>query len=168
MKARCHECGRLLGFSDHVCDGPLKVRFWRNVAFDSGCWLWTNTPATAGYGRIKTNGRIQSAHRVSWMLSRGPIPVGFFVCHKCDTPLCVRPSHLFLGTPADNMADMATKGRSIRGEATYTAKLKEHEVLEIRDLALTTIPHAEIASWYGVATSLISLIKTRRVWRHLS
>ena len=67
------------------------------------CWIWTGSKATLNkYG----------PHRTSWSFIHGPIPDGKYICHHCDNPPCVRPSHLFLGTPSDNVADMLTKGRN--------------------------------------------------------
>jgi hypothetical protein len=92
-------------------------RFWAKVLRSDGCWLWSACVDEHGYGsfvRLQEDGshRLEGAHRVAWELTHGPIPDGLRVCHHCDTPPCVRPDHLFLGTQADNMADMQRKGRA--------------------------------------------------------
>jgi len=77
------------------------------------CWLWIGrTKNRGGYGRLRHRGRLVSAHRMTWILSNGSIPVGMNVCHRCDNRLCVRPDHLFLGTQKQNLDDMRKKGRS--------------------------------------------------------
>lgn len=81
---------------------------------NSGCWLWTGAYSDGGYGLLdaKIAGRRETrAHRVSYHAFVGPIPVGLFICHRCDVPCCVNPDHLFLGTPLDNTRDMIRKGR---------------------------------------------------------
>lgn len=97
--------------------------FWPNVDKVGGpvhpvegqCWIWRGSSESSGYGRFTLDGKSVLAHRFSWLLSHGVLPPGWMVCHRCDTPACVRPWHLFLGTAADNADDMVRKGRSTRG-----------------------------------------------------
>ena len=102
----------------------LKERFeekYEAVPF-SGCWIWTASLLTKGYGRIGVKeGYTESAHRVSWLLHKGPIPEGMHVLHHCDVRPCVNPGHLFLGTDVDNIEDCLKKGR-LRGWEAKKAK----------------------------------------------
>ncbi len=113
---------------------------------------------------FKYNQKTRLSHRVSWELTNGPIPKGICVLHKCDNPLCVNPSHLFLGTYADNMKDMTIKGRQARGTSIYTHKLTEENVLHIRSLEL---PMKDIAEMYKVHRTTISRIRSRKTWRYI-
>lgn len=131
-----------------------------------GCWKWTGQLDAWGYGRLKWRGRKALAHRLSWESTRGPVPIGLWVLHRCDTPDCINPMHLFLGTEADNRADMFAKGRQggPRGRANIHAKLTEDQVRAIRsDIRL----HSEIAAEYGVGESAVRKIRNRESWRHL-
>lgn len=109
--------------------GTLRERFYDSFTPEpmSGCWLWTKSLGPRGYGQIGVGPRCQPAraHRVSWELHRGEIPAGAGVLHKCDTPCCVNPDHLFLGDQGDNTADMMRKARA-------PVRLSRDEVQAIR------------------------------------
>lgn len=95
-------------------------RFWSRRQIVGDCWLWTRTKKfreyPAGgvvpyYGSFWSEGRSYIVHRLAYELTYGPIPKGLEVCHRCDTPACFNPDHLFLGTHTDNMRDKVKKGR---------------------------------------------------------
>lgn len=135
---------------------------------NSGCWLWTSDVDEKGYGRFHHNKKRTPAHRYSWVLENGPIQEGSIICHKCDTPACVNPHHLFLGTSRDNTRDMISKGRDFRpnqkGDGHGCAKLSSKDIPSIR---LDPRTHKEIAMEYRVSESAICGVKTGRYWRHI-
>lgn len=125
--------------------------FWDKVNKTDTCWLWTGS-IQYKYGRIKIKQKTYKAHRVSYELVKGPIPRGIIVCHTCDNPPCVNPSHLFLGTHKVNSQDMVDKGRSLKGTKHHQCKLSDNEVLEIRRLRETTnLSLPRITAQYNVS-----------------
>lgn len=137
----------------------------------SGCWIWTARVGGKGYGYMSYEQGSQceiGAHRISWLLHRGEIPEGRYVCHRCDVPSCVNPDHLFLGTALENKGDCDQKGRARyvtrRGEASNKAKLTVEAVLDIRSGTQTS---AEYARKYGVTPSTIRYVKRRQSWSHI-
>ena len=101
-----------------TADEATLRRFWSKVNKTDSCWEWTGNLVGAGYGRVCRDGVMLLAHRVVWEMVNGPIPGGMEVMHKCDNPPCGNPVHLTHGTNADNLADMAQKGRARGGRRT--------------------------------------------------
>ncbi|TAJ96990.1 MAG: HNH endonuclease [Reyranella sp.] len=138
---------------------------------NSGCLLWTLSYYSSGYGQAKWNGQGNVAHRISWELNRGPIPVGLCVCHRCDNRACVNPDHLFLGTHQDNMADRDAKGRQHRpkGELQGGHKITAAGVLEIlaEPAPVTLDRAAELAARHGIGQSHVYRIRRGDRWAHL-
>jgi hypothetical protein len=146
---------------------PWANRFWSHVDRNGDCWLWLAGLNSYGYGKFKQAGRTLGAHRVSYELNVGPIPDGQSVLHRCDTPACVNPSHLFLGSHVDNMRDMAAKGRrdDRRGAKHPLVKLSEDQAIAIRsDPRIGRLVAAE----FGIAESMVSRIRAGIRWGHLS
>lgn len=163
---------------------PLDERFLERVAIPrdvlSGCWLWTGRIATGGYGQYAG----WSSHRYAWTLLNGPIPEGgpgfhgFCVLHRCDVRRCVNPTHLFLGTHEENIADKVAKGRQARGprrhpekcargEGHGRAKLTEADVRRMIELRAGGLGFQSIADLFGVVKSTaIAAIKGRH-WSHV-
>jgi hypothetical protein len=137
----------------------LAARFWPKVDTSGDCWLWTGGKSKAGYGMILAEGvrKMLLASRVAYEFYHGFIPPGTEVCHRCDNPACVRKEHLFLGTHAENMADMAAKRRQKHSHDHYRSKLSAAQVTEIRAAYATgSTTLRELAPRYGVSPSTIA------------
>lgn len=155
-------------------EGLRLVKQWSSPAAEQECWLFKGKSLVKSgngactYGRVVIKGKTKRAHRMAWEACCGPIPSGMLVCHSCDTPLCINPSHLFLGTAADNNRDKMMKGRhrAAKGERNGQAKLTDVEALELKRLALAGHPYRGLAARYGVSRALVSLIKNgkARAW----
>lgn len=119
---------------------------------ETGCALWPHATRGRGYGVVKVGTGPQDAHRFVYGALVGDIPPGRFVCHACDTPRCCRPEHLFLGTPAENNADMGRKGRSRFGERHPHSKLTDDVVRAIRQMAaLPGVSNVDVAREFGIS-----------------
>lgn len=137
--------------------------FWPKVAVGGpdDCWPWQGYRQPKGYGQLRRERRGFLAHRVAYERVRGAVPPGVCVLHRCDTPACCNPSHLFLGSRGDNNADMMAKGRYARGETNGQSKLTREDVAYIRESPWTQV---ELAERFGVGQSLISRVRARKVW----
>ncbi len=151
----------------------LAQRFWPKISPEpnTGCWLWAGAADEHGYGKIGQQYHHEpdvKAHRAAWMLTKGPIPDGLQVCHKCDVPSCVNPDHLFLGTFADNMDDKVAKGRQQKGERHWNSKLTVAQVRSIRERRAAGDKLVQIASEFGVDFSTVGKIAKRTKWAWVS
>lgn len=141
----------------------------RLVKSPDGCWVWPGAKSLDGYG-IASLGKRKArrrAHRVAFIEAVGDIPAGMVVCHRCDNPPCVNPDHLFLGTQAENMADMRAKGRSKqvvgrKGINHWRSQLSDDEVQRLRARFAAGESRRGMASEYGTSTQTIWRIATGR------
>lgn len=142
--------------------------FWRNVDKSGPCWEWIGPRGKRRYGWFCFQGVSQSAHRFVFELVNGPIPKGMFVCHQCDNPACVRPEHLFLGTPKDNTHDMLRKGRRVllMGEQNGAARLSNADVARLRELSHAGARGTDLAKTFNISEAQVSVIRSGKSRRH--
>lgn len=152
----------------------LAKRFWAKVriAGPNECWQWTGCTTQKGYGRFNVGGPIHFAHRVAWVIRRGPIPKGLWVLHTCDNRGCVNPWHLFLGTQTENMRDAAQKGRLIgrrtaRGRELPQTKLTERDVASIRRRYEAGERQHVLATAFGITQPTVSKIIRKENWKYI-
>lgn len=138
----------------------------------SGCWLWELALSRKGYGACSIPGRhgLHRVHRVAYEAFVGPIPDGMHVCHRCDVRACCNPDHLWLGTNADNVADMVSKGRNLGapGESNGRAKLNPVDIAQIRaEYVGGTATQTVLAAKFGVSRRQIFRIVRGEQWDHV-
>lgn len=161
-------------------------RFWSYVDRTSDCWNWlgTRTNHGLGYGKFSVGVSTMLAHRVSYIISRGEeIPHGRLVCHRCDNPCCVNPSHLWLGTPLSNMQDKVSKNRQSEGArhatlcagtfkvqhgaATGHAKICDSDVIELRKIRRAGLSLAKTGKMFGISAQTVLDIMQGKTWKHV-
>ena len=148
------------------------ARFWDKVDKSGGkdtCWEWTGGKSDEGYGRFWFIDDTIASHRFSWFLANGKIPQHQpLICHTCDNPRCVNPSHLFAGDNDDNVLDMMIKGRTLIGEKSPATCLTNTEVLQIRALyAAGGTTSRKLAKQFGIVKSSVLRIIHGKTWAHL-
>ena len=145
---------------------PIRGRFLTGFSRGSGCWIWKKLKNNRGYGVLwsaEKQGMVL-AHRLAWELKNGLIPSGKEVCHSCDVRSCVRPSHLFIGSHAENMRDCAVKDRCSHGSRVPTSKLKEEYIPKILDALGRGETRTDIAPRFGVSRHTIGNVGSGKHW----
>jgi hypothetical protein len=156
--------------------GAIHIgRFYQKIRpleTEEGCWLWTGALTKQGYGAMRIGEIYVLASRFSCVIHGLGDPRELFACHKCDTPACVNPRHLFLGTNADNTRDRTLKGRSAKGErnSVYArAVMTPEKVREMREAyRVGGCSYLSLGKRFGVSQSAVGLIVSRQRWRHIA
>jgi len=127
------------------------------------CWEWVGKKDKDGYGCTNYKTRNLRAHRAAWMVNKGAIPKGICVCHSCDNPSCVNPSHLFLGTVAENNRDRDMKGRMGRGNSRFY----KDDVIKMRSLHLEGESYSEIGRIFGTSATTVRRVVLKITWKRV-
>lgn len=154
----------------------LIERFWGKVEKTDNCWLWIGALSSNGYGQIRKGGRgsvLIVASRLSLILHGMPPPLDMEVCHSCDTPACVKSTHLFIGTHDENMKDAQAKGRLhgprwINGKRPGVTKLRDADIPLIFAIRSQGKTYLEIGEIFNVSAAAIGLVCRRKAWRHIN
>lgn len=150
---------------------PLRDCFEEKYVVEpnTGCWLWTDHCGRRGYAKIWDNdlGRVETGSRAAWKIYRGPIPEGLCVLHTCDTPACVNPEHLFVGTHGDNTRDKLKKKRHRFGVEHGNAKLTPEIVRQIRARVAAGEYERDVAKAFGISQRTVHCVKEKITWKHV-
>lgn len=130
----------------------------------SGCWIWIGPVRSYGYGHMRTAGKAWLAHRLSFVLHKGPIPENLGVLHHCDNRLCVNPDHIYAGDNIQNIKDMVDRKRHRVGERNSASRLSREVVIEIRSSLQSDM---ELARKFGVSRTAVRNARHGSTWRHV-
>lgn len=156
-----------MGRSNKFLATSRKQRFEERIYYCvSGCWIWTASCYSNGYGQFYDNCKIRIAHRISYELYKGD-PTGFHVLHSCDNPKCVNPDHLSLGNDADNSLDKVKKGRQARGSKMPQSKLDALQVKVIHSCFPGKFFQREIGNYFKISQTAVSKILLGKHWKHI-
>ncbi len=134
--------------------------FMRHIDVNpKGCWIWFGARCSQGYGAFRLGEKIMGTHVVMWEHINGVVPLDKMVCHTCDNPPCVNPSHLYLGTSKENRIDDAVR---------HPRKLTPEKVEEIKQLLSQGYRQKKVAAMFNVHPSLITQINTGKKWSRIT
>lgn len=136
-----------------VTPGPLET----------DCWIWGRTLNSDGYATIKYHQKAYKVYRVMWERLHGRrIPEGKSALHRCDTPSCINPHHIFIGTQEDNIRDMVSKGRQRAPRG-----LTDDQVRQVRAMVRGGMRQSEVMRVMGLDSSIVSRIVNRKIYRNV-
>lgn len=164
-------------------NSPQDFWRWVETASDNACWFYKGAKLSNGYGNFKMGGKTYKAHRFSWELANGPIPLGKFILHRCDNKWCVNPNHLYPGDHNQNMRDMVNRGRAASGDKNGlcsnpalaakgidngNSRLNEWSVLGIVAGSIQGATASQLAAEREIAPSTARAILQGKTWRWLT
>lgn len=147
--------------------GTVTERFWARITKTDNCWTWNGATDTSGYGLLEVENKTRAVHRLSWELHYGSIPNGLGVFHKCDNRICIRPSHLFIGTARDNVADRDRKGRQAIGKRNARTKLMPTQIRQIRELFVKGVSYSALGRKFSVDAKTIWCVINGKSWKYV-
>ena len=156
---------------DELDQSNTKTRFFSKIEKTDGCWIWKAAIDPSGYGVFmiradKMRAKLGS-HRVSYYYHFGIWPRGLNTCHRCDTPSCTNPDHLFLGTQKENIQDCISKKRNSCGSKNVRAKIVEEDVPLIVDMFNDGYCVEKLSEKFGISVSVVYSILCGRTWKHV-
>lgn len=175
-KLRCIHCGNKFecgGARGKFCSDTCHYWFYARANDPDKCWIWSGPKNSTGYGLIyhpqQYHASVLLAHRASWIFTFGGIPDGLGALHHCDNPPCTNPTHLFLGTQADNVADRDSKGRRepLKGEGHGMAKITDDDVRFIRKSVAMGVKKVRLEEMFGFSSGYITRIAIGKMWPHV-
>ena len=159
---KCPQCKKLFNVKgpEKCCSPKCKLLYYKTVN-ENGCWLYKSSTSGA-YSKIRIDKKWYLAHRKSYEIFKGEITLNKWVCHTCDTPKCINPDHLFLGTPTDNMRDARQKNRIVRGEKSHLSLFTDIQVKEMRLLNKEGMSYDRLSRIFNCSIVYISgIIKNK-------
>ena len=156
----------------HTCSMTDEERFEQFVDRSGDCWVWTGWINHYGYGGFRFRGKSRGAHRVAYELAHGPFDEKLHVLHRCDNPPCVRPDHLWLGTQADNMADMKRKGRAHKqmppgfAERVHEWKARPYKVITPDGRLIEGVNMSDFCRTYGLNRGAMGAVMRGEIRHH--